>query len=328
MQAAYLLTQDGNLTIVLPESGKTFAVGTSHPNHASILEMLKSDNHNGLEALIDIPATITNAMGETGVSVRDGQVFFNETPVHNTVCERILGFIREGLPYMPLVKFLENLMKNPSSRSVGELYDFLEHRGFPITEDGCFIGYKGIRSDWMDKYSGTISNAIGQKPTFPRNQVDDNRENECSWGLHVGTLEYAQGYIDGNGRLVLVKVNPADCVSVPKDHDASKLRVASYEVIAEAQGRIDTPMYPMPSEEVDEDFDEDEDEGFEIEIDMDEDEGDIAGDPADAEGQPMPTAGAVGGKIVGVFVPRRQPCEWCEAKGGKKHKWGCGRPRK
>jgi hypothetical protein len=93
------------------------------------------------------------------------------------------------------------------------------------------LAYKGIRSDWLDKYSGTIKNNIGATICFERNQVDDNRENECSFGLHVGTLAYVRGYC--TERVIRVKVNPADCISVPRDHSAQKLRVCRYEILAE-----------------------------------------------------------------------------------------------
>jgi len=96
--------------------------------------------------------------------------------------------------------------------------------------------YKGIRSDWTDKYSGKIDNSIGKTIKFPRNKVDDNRENQCSWGLHVGSLDYVVDYC--TERVVLVKVNPRDVVSVPKDHDAQKCRVCEYTVLSEYDGEL------------------------------------------------------------------------------------------
>lgn len=276
MNVNFIRTQSGNYTIVF--NNKNFSITPSHPNYNKIVDRLRSKDYEGFEDILDIPAAITSRMGTNGVTVVDGQVFYNGTPTHNTVANRILTFIQEGLDHMPLVRFLDNLMKNPSSRAVGELYDFLEHQGFPITEDGCFIAYKGVKSDYTDKYSGTFDNTPNiteprpglKMPKLERNQVDDDRSHECSWGLHVGTLEYVKGYC--TERIVLVKVNPADAVSVPLDHDASKLRVCEYKVIGEAQGRIDTPGYGVTSasdkviEDNDDDFwgDEDEDSDFEF----------------------------------------------------------------
>lgn len=313
---AFIKTGDGNITLIL--GSKNFSVGNSHPNYSAILNALKTKVYTGLEALLDIPAAITNSMGGRGVTVQDGQVFYNGTPMHNTITDRILSFLNEGLPVEPLIRFLENLMQNPSSRSVNELYDFLEHKGFPITEDGCFIGYKGIRADWKDRYSNSIDNSIGQKPRVERNRVDDNREHECSWGLHVGTLEYAQNYC--SERIVLVKVNPADCVSVPKDHDASKLRVCGYEVIAEATARIDTPMWPMPAPIED----DGEDDFFDIEDedDFDDEEDPFFNDQDEEDDSDLQT------QNVSLVTPQRPPCNACGARGGKRHDPKCNRTRR
>ena len=65
--------------------------------------------------------------------------------IHNHVVGRILDFMREGLPYKPLTRFVEKLMENPSRRAVNELYAFLEHKNMPLTPDGNFLAYKGVR---------------------------------------------------------------------------------------------------------------------------------------------------------------------------------------
>jgi hypothetical protein len=128
-------------------------------------------------------------------------------------------------------RFVENLMENPSRRAIYELYSFLEECNLPITDDGHFIAYKRIRNDWMDVYSGTIDNHIGQKPSLPRRNVDDDCRNTCSYGLHVCSLGYLAHY--SGERLIAVKVNPKNVVSVPVDYHNSKMRVCEYEVITE-----------------------------------------------------------------------------------------------
>ena len=74
----------------------------------------------------------------------------------------------------------------------------------------------------------------------------------CSSGLHVGSLSYSGPggwYNSGDDKIVIVKVNPADAVSVPSDHGASKLRVCKYEVIGEYEKDLDD-VYE-PSEDLD-----------------------------------------------------------------------------
>jgi hypothetical protein len=114
----------------------------------------------------------------------------------------------------------------------------------PITDDGCFIGYKAITNDWKDKHSRTFDNRVGKTPTVPRNTVDDDFRNGCSHGLHIGSYKYANEFARGDDRIVLVKVNPADAVSVPEDCEFQKLRAWRYKVIAE----VDRTAPPLESE--------------------------------------------------------------------------------
>ena len=63
----------------------------------------------------------------------------------------------------------------------------------------------------------------------------DDVEQGCAKGLHVGSWEYANDF-KGNGHLMVVKVNPRDAVSVPRDCSWQKLRACRYVVVAE-EGR-------------------------------------------------------------------------------------------
>jgi hypothetical protein len=136
--------------------------------------------------------------------------------------------------------FLENLARNPSATSIKELVDFLSHGGFPITEDGCFLAYKGVQPngysvkgnldtvvlEGMTNERGQINNKLGANIRIKRASCDDDRNKTCSFGIHVGTFNYASNWGD---RLVLVKVNPEDVVSVPVD-GYEKLRCCAYSV--------------------------------------------------------------------------------------------------
>jgi hypothetical protein len=151
----------------------------------------------------------------------------------------------KGLPFQPLVNFLDNLMENPSMQSQTELYDFLEHQYLPITEDGHFLAYKAVRNDYMDKYAGTFDNRVGSICEMRRAKVDDNRGVGCSQGLHAGALNYVASYgsVDSGDKIVIVKINPKDVVSVPNDCNCEKLRTCRYEVVGEYQGELLKPLY-------------------------------------------------------------------------------------
>ena len=194
------------------------------------------------------------------VEVKNGKVLYQGEEVHGSISKRILEFMKKGLPFQPLVNFLNNLMENPSMQSQTELYDFLEHELLPITEDGCFLAYKAVRSDYMDKYAGTFDNRVGNVCEMPRARVDDNRSVGCSKGLHAGALNYVASYgnADSGDRIVIVKIHPKDVVSVPSDCNHEKLRTCRYEVVGEYQGELLKPLYKSEFNE-DSYYDEDED---------------------------------------------------------------------
>jgi hypothetical protein len=105
----------------------------------------------------------------------------------------------------------------------------------PITTKGTFLAYKGIREDGKDVHSGTIDNSPGQTPTMPRRLVNDDPNQGCSQGLHVGAFEYASHW---GPRVVLVEVDPADVVSVPADHSYQKCRACKYKVLRDSEGLL------------------------------------------------------------------------------------------
>lgn len=187
-------------------------------------------------------------MGKNGIVFKDGNFYYKGYKLKNYLIHRILEIKKESemtnQPFKhlinPLVMFLENLMKNPSNNSVAQLYRFVEHTKLPITEDGCILAYKIVTHDYKDKHSKSINNKVGAKPWMPRNEVDDNPHQTCSSGYHFCSYKYATGFFNsGNDRMVVIKVNPADVVSIPVDYNNEKGRCCQYEV-----------LYEIPMEEV------------------------------------------------------------------------------
>lgn len=246
---------DGNLTVIL--KNKAHQVLPEHTNYKMILEALPTANEDELLDLVDLEKAVAN-FSDGLVEVKNGKVLFEGEEVHGSISQRILEFMKKGLPFQPLVNFLNNLMNNPSMQSQKELYDFLEHEHLPITEDGHFLAYKAVRSDYMDKYKGVFDNHVGNVCEMRRAKVDDNRKMGCSNGLHAGALNYVASYgsVESNDRIVIVKINPEDVVSVPSDCNCEKLRTCRYEVVGEYQGELLKPLYK--SEFGEDDYHEDE----------------------------------------------------------------------
>ena len=226
-------------------NGKWYQITCEHPKYAEILEALHG-TEDEIVKLIDMESGVREYLNGN-MEVVGGTVKYQGEVVDTTLTKRILQFMREGLPFEPLVKFFENLMLNPSYRARQELYDFLEHKSLPITEDGCFLAYKAVNSDYKDKWSGRFDNSVGEVVEINRGKVDDNRDKGCSSGLLCGALDYVRDYGNegGGDRIMIVKVNPADAVSVPSDSQFMKLRTCKYEVVAETEwtDELRNPLY-------------------------------------------------------------------------------------
>jgi len=233
---------DGNLTLVL--NNKSYQVLPDHINYKMILEALPTATADELLEIVDVEKAVAT-FSDGLVEIKNGQVTYEGEVVHGSISKRILEFMSKGLPFQPLVNFLNNLMDNPSMQSQKELYDFLEHEHLPITEDGCFLAYKAVRSDYKDKYRGVFDNSVGNICKMTRAKVDDDRSRGCSDGLHAGALNYVAGYgsLENGDKIVIVKINPKDVVSVPSDCNCEKLRTCEYLVVGEYQGELLKPLY-------------------------------------------------------------------------------------
>lgn len=249
---------DGNLTVVL--NNKSYQVLPDHINYKMILEALPTATADELLEIVDVEKAVA-AFSDGLVEIKNGQVTYEGEVIHGSISKRILEFMSKGLPFQPLVTFLNNLMENPSMQSQKELYDFLEHEHLPITEDGHFLAYKAVRNDYMDKYRGIFDNHVGNVCEMTRSKVDDDRGRGCSNGLHAGALNYVAGYgsLEAGDKIVIVKINPRDVVSVPSDCNFEKLRTCRYEVVGEYQGELLKPLYSASLDSgVDYDYDDEE----------------------------------------------------------------------
>jgi hypothetical protein len=228
-QAAVTITGSGKVCAVI--NGQSYTIANDHPKYKQIIESIKQKDWDGFVNLVNISKQVEDY---AGVEISDGALIVNGEVIHNTLTKRIVSFMGQGLPFDPMLKFLSNLMSNPSKRAVDELYDFLEAGELPLTEDGCFLAFKNVRSDYKDIHSGTFSNKVGDVCEMVRNRVCDNKDQTCSAGLHFCSIAYLPSFSDSNGgKTMILKINPADVVSIPSDYNNTKGRCCRYEVVAE-----------------------------------------------------------------------------------------------
>jgi hypothetical protein len=245
----YLLT---NESVVMFLNGKPTKVSKESAAYAKIIKALSLPPSEQEAEILEIlaEANPNRDIESGGFVIRGEEVFYKGDALPKPLAQKILSLIKENLPVAIFEKFWENLQKNPSRNSVNELYDFLAYKELPITDDGCFIAYRGLESNWYSvkgnlqtkvlkgkvNSSGQIYNGVGEEIEIERNSCDDNRENGCSVGVHAGSFNYACSW--SNGKTVAVKINPKDVVSVPKDYDCQKLRCCAYTVISEVKDEL------------------------------------------------------------------------------------------
>ena len=147
------------------------------------------------------------------------------------VKKHVMKCITKGVTKKAYHKFLSKLKENPRKYIEEELYAFLESGNFPIADDGDFYAFKKITSDYKDDRTRTMDNRPGKYVKMNRKDVCDNRNETCSTGLHFAAMEYAKSY--SGEKLVILKINPEDVVSIPNDYNNQKGRCCKYKVICE-----------------------------------------------------------------------------------------------
>lgn len=220
--------------VVVNYDGQTHIVSRSDALADKLILALKEGRSDDIPNLISTAKRIEN-FSKGNFVVQDGQILVNGIPAPPVLGNKIVKFSNEGLPFQPLVRFAENLQRNPSFRAVNELFQFLEKNDHPITENGNFIAYKRVRGNFKDIHSNTMDNSPGKVVEMPRNQVNEDSHQTCSHGLHVANWTYAHTQFassDPATDLMLeVEVDPADVVSIPVDYNQSKMRVCKYKVL-------------------------------------------------------------------------------------------------
>lgn len=256
---AFIPASNGNYTVLV--DGVTKTIRPMDSFYRDMVEALHSGNEEKVRAIFstNIVAVVDNInssleeeeIGELKLQYNkktgESTVIYNgNVELPSSIANMLIRMWRAGCKeFKHYVKFVENIMSNPVASSRESLFDFLSIQELPITENGTFIAYKGIRSDMysihgntstrvisgkVDK-EGRILNSVGSVIRVVPDDVDKNRSEGCSFGLHVGSYSYADDWSRGSdGVVVAVEVNPAHVVSVPHDCGWQKCRVSEYIV--------------------------------------------------------------------------------------------------
>lgn len=248
--------------------GNPVSVDSSDARYTEVVNALKENNMEQLRGILrdnqeayllskistitqyfnDLKFTITKNSLNDSEEVVSADVSYKGQPLPEVLKQKLIEMYKAGATdFSHLFNFIDNLLANPDKNSREQLYGFLVHKNMPITDNGTFIAYKGVRGDYYSitgntstvvlegkvNGQGHILNELGKTIRVRHEDVENDPAVGCSQGLHVGSYEYAKGFKSLTGRLLAVEVNPKDVVSVPLDCACQKCRVSAYKVLNE-----------------------------------------------------------------------------------------------
>jgi len=224
--------KDGNDHWTVIVKNKTHQFDKSQSNYLELVEAVRNEDEDTFIRIMEIGTSVQN-WSEDNFRFVDGILYYGDEQIHEVITSRIIDLMRDKFNFKNMLRFLERLYKNPSYRAIQQLYTFMTHKFLPITPDGYILMYKTITHDWHDKWTGKLDYRIGQSPSMPRYQVEDDPNIGCGPGLHAGSITYVKGYGSAGDRVIIVKVDPANVVSIPKDSDCQKVRTCAFEIVSE-----------------------------------------------------------------------------------------------
>jgi hypothetical protein len=234
MAISYTLrsTPDGVPTsVTVTVKFRPHTINASDYRFNKVLDKLKQDcTEDEIIEIIDLKETVSKSTAGL-LEVRGSRLFAQDREIPASLAKPLFTRLNMGLDILPYEKFILRVLENPSFRSVQQLAGFLENAKLPITEDGHFIAYKRVTSGYKDCHTAKIDNRVGQIPHMPRNMVNDDPNQTCSYGYHVCSYEYLSHF--SGSHTMACKIDPADVVSVPIDYNNAKMRVCRYEVVGE-----------------------------------------------------------------------------------------------
>lgn len=239
----YLITND--TIVVIFDWGPPVSIRNDNDRFAHIEDLLENGR------LEEVPEEVDKALAirkhtKGKFTVINGTIHIGDEKLPKALSDKLIEFVDNRLETTPLERFWENLKENPTESARQDLFSFLEANQVPLTADGCFIAYKRVTENgdggFVDIRTESIDNTPGAIVSMPREQVDPDRRNTCSAGLHVAAWSYLDCYAPGEVTLE-VKINPRDVVAVPPDYNNAKMRTCRYLVLRQTDREYDKSIY-------------------------------------------------------------------------------------
>ena len=222
------------LVLVVIRDGQPLSIDKTHKYFDKIEQSLKDGDWQKVLDLIDMK-TALSTYSNGRVVIEQGQVMMDGKPIHGKLSARLLTcLLEENLQSLEaLSNFMVKCDENPDMRVVERIYDFIAHNDLRLDAEGNILAYKIVKSNYLDKYTGTMDNSPTTTVSMKRNLVNPKDEETCSTGLHICAKGYLSSYgsVSNGDKVVLCQVDPKNFVSIPTDYNSMKARVCEYIVL-------------------------------------------------------------------------------------------------
>ncbi|ACV50025.1 RIIB [Delftia phage PhiW-14] len=193
--------------------------------------LLSKAEWDEINRLLDYKVQVQESNIKGLVLGNNGQVLVDNVPVQGKLGAVLQSFLMgkrdDGHKF---VKFHRNL-QNASKSAKDNLFNFIEHQGISMDDEGNILALKIVDDNFKDLYTHSLDNTPGRTVKMDRNKVVEDPETHCAAGLHVCSPGYLHAYGAGHNPTLLVSIKPEHFVSVPSDYSFNKARVCEYVVL-------------------------------------------------------------------------------------------------
>ena len=228
MNTKYIIT---NENITLYYDNNVYTLNKQSKQHPLVVKCLLAGNYDKASSFMNLKEGIVRKIANSDLVLKGNQLYWKEKQLNNYVTKKIIALMGKNRKIDLLVAFLNKLMLNPIPRVQDELLQFLEYGKLPICTDGDFLAYKRVNEDYRDYHSGQCDYTPGKTVKMKRKDCDTNSNNVCSTGLHFCSFEYLNSF--SGDKIIVVKINPKNVMSIPKDYNNTKGRACEIQSICE-----------------------------------------------------------------------------------------------
>jgi hypothetical protein len=226
----------GNISIFGPS--RNYHITPDHSAQERIIQNLILGQYQEAAELADRREAVKNFLDihMDGIQLktdRNGEVLLNDQVLPEAVAEKALNMIDAGINALPLLRFLKRSQENPDPAVHEQLLQFVAANDFHIDQDGFIVAWKKVSEDMKDLWTRSLDYSPPRTVVMPREAVVADPDEACAAGLHFATWRFTYNYT--GSRVVELRVDPANVVSVPKAH-VDKARASSFQIVREVLG--------------------------------------------------------------------------------------------